>query len=266
LGISLYEKFRAAGSLHLLALSGLHLGILFFLLNLALRFIRDGRLRRLTAGCLLLGYVFLVGWRPSLERAAVMVVAAAVGYTLDREIQPLNVLGLAAIVLLVIHPHYAHDLSFQLSFLSLAAIVLLSPLLYRIWQQYLPPFLGWPLGVSLSAQFGTAPLVLYHFGAVYPIGVVAALLLIPLAALFLGAGVLFVVSTFLPQVLSSLVADKLLANGLLLVYRAISLCLDLFSRAPGLYLSWRSLYWLLFGILLVPGVVEARMQRRVPAC
>ena len=266
LGTSLYEKFRTAGSLHLLALSGLHLGILYFLLNLALRFIRDGRLRRLAVGSLLLGYVFLVGWRPSLERAVVMLLVAAIGYTLDREIRPLNLLGVAAVVLLVIHPHYAHDLSFQLSFLSLAAIVLLSPYLYRIWQQHLPPFLGWPLGVSLSAQFGTAPLVLYHFGAVYPIGVVAALLLIPLTTVFIGAGALFVGATFLPLALSSLVAEKLLANGLLLVYRAISLCLDLFSRAPGLYLSWRSLYWLLPGVLLVPQLIEARMQRRIPAC
>jgi membrane protein implicated in regulation of membrane protease activity len=95
---------------------------------------------------------------------------------------------------------------------------------------------------------------------------VAALLLIPLTTVFIGAGALFVGATFLPLALSSLVAEKLLANGLLLVYRAISLCLDLFSRAPGLYLSWRSFYWLFLGILLVPPVVEARMQRRVPAC
>jgi ComEC/Rec2-related protein len=266
LGASLYEKFRTAGSLHLLALSGLHLGILFFLLNLALRFVRDRRLRRVAAGCLLLGYVFLVGWRPSLERAAVMLLFAVAGYTLDREIQPLDLLGAAAVALLLIHPHYAYDLSFQLSFLSLAAIVLLSPCLYRIWQRHLPPFLGWPLGVSLSAQFGTAPLVLYHFGAIYPIGVVAALLLIPLVTVFLGTGVLYLLSTFLPLPPGSLVADQLLANVLRLVYRAISLCLELFSRAPGLYLPWRSLYWLLLSILLVPKIFQIRMQRRIPAC
>jgi competence protein ComEC len=266
LATSLYEKFRTAGSLHLLALSGLHLGILYFLLNLVLRFIRNRRLRRLAAGCLLLGYVFLVGWRPSLERATVMLLGAALCYTLDRDIQPLNLLGVAAVVLLLAHPYYAYDLSFQLSFLSLAAIVVLSPYLYRIWQQYLPAFLGWPLGVSVSAQFGTAALVLYHFGVIYPVGIVAALVLIPLVTVFLAAGILFVASTFLPLQLGSLIADRLLGSGLLLVYKGIALCLGLFSRTPGVYVSWRSPYWLLLGILLVAPAVEALMQRRIPAC
>jgi len=261
LEISLYEQFRASGSLHILALSGLHLGILFLLLSLPLRFLRDRRLRRLVAGGLLLGYVFLVGWRPSLERAMVMLLIAAAGYTLDRETQPLNILGMAAAVLLLVHPHYAFDLSFQLSFVSLAAILLLGPYLYRIWQTYLPAFLGWPLAISLSAQIGTAPLVLYHFGAIYPVGVVAALVLIPLVTVFLGGGVLFVGLSFLPLSLGGL-----LAEGLLLIYRSIALCLDLFSRLPGLYAPWRSLYWLFLGILLLPLVVEARMQKRIHPC
>ncbi len=267
LEIALYEQFRTSGSLHLLALSGLHLGILYLLLCLLLRFLPDQRVRRLVAGGLLLGYVLLVGWRPSLERAAVMLLVAAVGYTLDRETQPLNLLGLAATGLLLAHPHYAFDLSFQLSFVSLAAIILLSPHLYRIWQGYIPAFLGWPLGISLSAQIGTAPLVLYHFGAIYPVGVIAALPLIPLVTVFLGAGVLFVGASFLPGQLGSLVAEGLMAHGLLLVYRSIALCLDLFSRLPGLYLSWRPLYWLFFAVLLLPLASELRtFGRRICSC
>jgi len=265
LEISLYEQFRTSGSLHLLALSGLHLGILYLLLSLALRFLRDKRLRRLIAGALLLGYVFMVGWRPSLERAAVMLLIAAIGYTLDREIQPLNLLGMAAAVLMLVHPHYAFDLSFQLSFLSLAAILLIGPCLYRIWQGHLPAFVGWPLGVSLSAQIGTAPLVLYHFGALYPVGVVAALVLIPLVTVFLGAGALFVGLSFLPAPLGGL-AEGLLAQGLWLVHRAITLCLDLFSRAPGLYVSWRAPYWLFLAILILPLAAESRVRRRIPSC
>jgi ComEC/Rec2-related protein len=274
LEFSLYEQFRTSGSLHLLALSGLHLGILYLLLCLLLRFFRDKRLRRLIAGGLLLGYVFLVGWRPSLERAAVMLLIAAAGYTLDREIQPLNLLGLAAAVLLLVHPYYAFDLSFQLSFLSLAAIILLSPYLHRIWQGYLPAFLGWPLAVSLSAQIGTAPLVMYYFGAIYPVGAAAALLLIPLVTVFLGGGVLFVGLSFLSILpggvppggaLSGPVSD-LIADGLLLVYRSIALCLDLFSRPPGVYVSWRSVYWLFLAILLLPFAIEAWTRKRIPSC
>ena len=265
LEISVYEQFRTSGSLHLLALSGLHLGILFLLLSQLLRFLRDRRLRGLIAGILLLGYVFLVGWRPSLERAAVMLLIAAVGYTLDREIQPLNLLGMAAVLLLLVHPHYVFDLSFQLSFLSLAAILLIGPYLHRAWRGHLPAFVGWPLGVSLSAQIGTAPLVLYHFGALYPVGVAAALVLIPLVTVFLGGGVLFVGLSFLPAPLGGM-TEGMLAQGLRLVHRAITLCLDLFSRAPSLYVSWRPTYWLFLAIMLLPLAEESRIRRRIPAC
>jgi len=266
LEISLYERFRRSGSLHLLALSGLHLGILYLLLCLLLGFLRDRRLRRLIAGTALLGYVFLVGWRPSLERAAVMILIAAAGFTLDREIQPLNLLGLAAALLLLAHPHYAFDLSFQLSFLSLAAIILFSPFLYRLWQGWLPSFVGWPLSVSLSAQVGTAPLVLCRFGAIYPVGVAAAVLLIPLVTVFLAGGVLFVGSSFLPISLGSASLSALIGEGLSLVYRSIALCLDLFSRPRGVYVSWNPVYWLFLGILIVPLAIEIRMQRRIPSC
>jgi ComEC/Rec2-related protein len=265
---SLYERFRSSGSLHLLALSGLHLGILYLLLCLLLRFLGDPRLRRLVAGGFLLGYLFLVGWRPSLERAAVMLLIGAVGYALDRDLQPLNLLGLSGAVLLLIHPHYAFDLSFQLSFASLAAILLLSPHLLRIWKTFLPAFLGRPLAVSLSAQIGTAPLVLFHYGAIYPVGVAAALVLIPLAGLYLAAGILFLGVSFLELTAGSVLPFGAMLEGAVgelisLGYRGIALCLSLFSRVPGWYPSWKPLFWLLLAVPLIPSAVEAWRWRSI---
>jgi ComEC/Rec2-related protein len=258
---SIYELFRTSGSLHLLALSGLHLGILYFFLFLVLGFVRDRRVRRFAAGALLLGYLLLVGWRPSLERAMVMLLVAAAGYALDREAQPLNLLALAASLLLLLRSYYAFDLSFQLSFISLGAVFLLGPYLYRLWQPYLPAFLGWPLGISMSAQIGTAPLVLYHFGALYPVGILAALPVIPLVTLFLGGGLLFVAFCFLPLPVSGW-----LEQGLLSLYRGIVFFLELFSRVPGIYSPWRSLYWGLLALLLVPSLVELAGRRRIRSC
>jgi len=258
---TLYRQFRYSGTLHLLALSGLHLGILYFFLSLLLRFLRDRRARGLAASVLLLGYVFLVGWRPSLERAVVMLLMASLGYVLDRELDPLNLLCLAASILLVLHPYYAFDLSFQLSFVSLLAILLLGADLYRLWQPYLPKLIGWPLAISLSAQIGTAPLVLFHFGAVYPIGVVAALVLIPLITLFLGAGLLFVGLSVLP-----ISASALFAGALLLLYRAITFFLGIFARLPALHLQWRSLYWGFLAVLLIPLLLELPVKRRNRIC
>lgn len=258
---SLYQQFRYSGSLHLLALSGLHLGILYFFLSLLLRFVRDRRARGLAASALLLGYVFLVGWRPSLERAVVMLLMASLGYVLDRELHPLNLLCLAASILLVLHPYYAFDLSFQLSFVSLLGILLLGPYLYRLWQPYVPKLIGWPLAISLSAQIGTAPLVLFHFGAVHPVGVAAALVLIPLITLFLGAGLLFVGLSALPISINTLFAE-----ALLLLYRSITFFLRIFARLPALHLQWRPLYWGILAVLLIPFLLELPVKKRDRIC
>jgi competence protein ComEC len=251
----LYDQFRTSGSLHLLALSGLHLGILYFLLSLLLGFVRDRRIRRIVVGALLMGYLYLVGWRPSLERAAVMILIAALGSALDREPRPLNLLGLAAALLLLLRPYYAFELSFQLSFLSLTAVLLLGPYLQCLWQPYLPSVVGWPLAVSLSAQIGTAPLILQSFGALYPIGILAAIVLIPLVTVFMAAGLLFWMCAFLSTIVSGWLAGLLGA-----LYRLITLSLGLFSRFPALYLTWKPLYWGLLSVLLFPLIVEIRLH------
>jgi competence protein ComEC len=122
------------------------------------------------------------------------------------------------------------------------------------------------LAVSVSAQIGTAPLVLYHFGVIYPVGIVAALLLIPLVTVYLAGGVLFVGSSFLPVLFGGGLLEGLIGQVLSLGSRSIALCLDLFSRLPGLYVSWRTSYWLMLMILLLPPLVEAWRLKRIPAC
>jgi hypothetical protein len=105
--------------------------------------------------------------------------------------------------------------------------------------------------------------------------------LIPLVTVFLGGGILFLTASVLrfgvlsgvarPLELNGLVAvvrgfEGLLAAGLRMVYRMITFSLDLFSRTPGLYLSWRSIYWAFLGVLLVPLAIDVWMRRRIPAC
>jgi ComEC/Rec2-related protein len=257
----IYEQFRSSGSLHLLALSGLHLGILYLFLSLALFFLESRRVRSLVASCLLLLYLFVAGWRPSLERGAVMFVAAAIAYALDREWRPLNILALAAAVLLLVHPHYAFDLGFQLSFLALLGVLLLAPALHRLFEPLLPPALGWPLALSLGAQLGTAPLLLSQFGVLYPVGVAAALLLIPLVTLFIGSGLIYLLFAAFAERLAAW-----LAAALDPLYRLLVWLLDCFSRVPALYLRWRAVYWPLFLLALLPFLFELAPRKRKASC
>ena len=224
----LYAGFRASGSLHLLALSGLHAGILYLLVSLLLWFVRRRTVRGLAASCVLLAYLFLAGFRPSLFRAVVMILTAAFGLLLDRDSRPLNLLALAAIVLLLIDPGASLTLSFQLSFLALAGILLLAPGIQLFLERVLPRVAAAPLAYSIGAQAATAPLLLVRFGSAHPIGILAALPLIPMvtALIWLGIAYLVLAGTFAAAPLSVFI---------LWLHRALQACVGWFAAVPPLF-------------------------------
>ncbi len=244
------QLFRSSGSLHILALSGMHVAILFALLSALLFFLPNRRWRMAIAAVLILPYLFLTGASPSLLRAALMLLAAALGLILDRDASPLNLLALAAAVILMLDPLAAFELSFQLSFLSLLGILLAGPPLRRLLAPVLPPVLAAPLALSGGAQAATAPLLLAWFGAFYPAGALAALPLIPLVTVFIWCGLACLALSLLP-----LPVLPLLARPMQLLYRAIVWVLQVFSLLPPLRAWWRPWYWLpvaaLFAALLL---------------
>jgi competence protein ComEC len=224
---ALQESFTRSGSLHLLALSGLHVGIVVLLAAGCLFWV-PSRAWRAAAGALLAGaYLFLVGPRPSLSRAVIMLVAGSLGALLDRDLDALNLLGLSAAVLVLLDPPVLATLSFQLSYLALFGILLAGGPLDRRLSRFVPPFLSLPLASSIGAYLFTSPLLLDAFGSTYPVGILAAPVLIPLATLFIGGGLVF---TLLPIGL----LDGILGRLLDAVYRLIDLLAALLARAPGL--------------------------------
>jgi ComEC/Rec2-related protein len=239
--------FQSSGSLHVLALSGLHVSILFGVAAFLLSWLPDRRWRAALGALLLLPYLFLAGWSPSLGRAVIMLAAAAVGYLLDRDNRPLDLLALASVLILLADPAAAGELSFQLSFLALLGILLLGRPLARLFTPPLPRFCGVPLAVSLGAQAATAPLLLARFGAAYPAGALAALPLLPLVAVFLWGGLLCIPLSYTPVL-------PVLAWSMLALNRAILAVLSFFARFPPLRARWAPLYWVpvaaAFGFLL----------------
>ncbi|MCX8116728.1 MAG: DNA internalization-related competence protein ComEC/Rec2 [Desulfobacterota bacterium] len=196
------ESFVATGTAHLLAISGDHLGIValltfslffglmkrseFLLLSLSVKKWAAG----LTLPCLLL-YVFIAGGGISVIRAAIMVFALFLSIVTDRQRHLLHSLGLAAFVILLFSPPSLFDVSFQLSFSAVLAILYLVP---RLYQNVLRiPLL--PSGVShkrkifqygmlsllvtVVAIVGTAPIVVLHFNRISLIGWMANPLIVP---------------------------------------------------------------------------------------
>ena len=192
------QSFSATGVSHVLALSGLHLGILFSLYSLL--FVNRLRSRRgrvfasLVGVALLWGFALLVSFPLSLVRATVMFTLWQLSVVLYGERSSLNNLALAALLILLFSPASLFDIGFQLSFTSVFFILLLTPNIPRPrWlrrSRLLALLYGW-LTVSIVAQIGTGPLVAYYFHTIPLVGLLGNLLAIPLAYVILGLALVF---------------------------------------------------------------------------
>lgn len=178
-------RFRRAGASHLLALSGLHVGIVYgcalFLLRVAPR-----RAGPPAAAAVAAAYALIATGGPALARAAIMAAVGSLLAVTDRERRPVPIIAIAALILLAIDPPAAAQLSFQLSFLALLGVLAGARAAVR-----LPPgplrYAGGAVLCSIGAQAATAPLVLTVFGTLYPGSVLLAPLLMPAVTVFLAA-------------------------------------------------------------------------------
>ena len=172
----LKESYAKAGASHVLALSGLHLGIFYMLLLFLLPYNGQNRVlvisRELLVIALLWGYAFVAGLSPSVVRAAILFSIMSVARCLRREGSSVNSLALAAMLMLLVEPHLLFDVSFQLSFSAVLSILLLAPPLQKMMK--LPEhgaIYGYVVNLlilSFAAQVGTLPFIWYYFG-VFPL-------------------------------------------------------------------------------------------------
>lgn len=187
----LRDAYAISGASHILALSGLHLGIIYTLLSLLLSRRRWQMVSQIVIIVSIWLFVFLVGLSASVVRSAVMVSIYALLSLGHRDKLSVNTLAFAAIVMLLFNPMALFDVGFQLSFMAVLAILLFYPLLESLWSQ---PFLldhrlfRWlwtMLSVSCAAQIGVAPLIAYYFGRFSCYFLLANLVVVPAAALIL---------------------------------------------------------------------------------
>jgi len=150
------ENFRRTGTAHVLVVSGLHVGLLLFIVFTVVRV--SGFSSKIAYGVALpivIYYAFLSGLRPPIVRATLMATVGIICYFLDRDV-PL-ILCLAAFIILLVNPLSLFTVSFQLSFLAVGGIVYLVPYLEKKLKR-LPGLLRKPFSVSLAAQLSLLPL------------------------------------------------------------------------------------------------------------
>ena len=164
------QNYSVAGISHILALSGMHVGIVWLLMDGLLGLLLCGRfnvLRCVVVILLLWAFAFLVGLEASVVRAVVMCMLLGVGRLSESRPPAMNSLGVAAFFMLLYHPFYLYDVGFQLSFVAVVSILILYPLFVPLvpvknrWGKK-----AWEvMAISMSAQLGTAPLVMYYFSS-----------------------------------------------------------------------------------------------------
>lgn len=256
------DAFADSGTVHILAVSGLHVGIIAgmaWLLFASIIRIPRGISAILTIALLAI-FAGLVGGRPSVLRAAFMFSIIIVGVSLNRPSNLLNSIGAAGAVLLTINPVWIADIGFQLSFSATLGIGYMLPK----FQAWLPEkfqranFIGtWlisPFLVSLAATLGTAPLVAWHFHRFQLIGPVANLIVLPPLGMIIGYGLL---ASILQPILPYAASLFLAADWFLLrVYLLNSV--EFFASLPFAYLTFPhpSLEWVVgYFALLVAGPI-----------
>lgn len=160
--------YSVAGIAHVLALSGMHIGIIWFLLNGLFRMFLKHRLKwvkGMTVILLLWGFAFVVGLEASVVRAVIMCMLMELSTLAGVRNFSLNTLSVAAFFMLLYQPFYLFDVGFQLSFVAVASILFLYPSMNGCLsvRNRVVKWTWGILSVSMAAQLGTAPLVMYYF-------------------------------------------------------------------------------------------------------
>ncbi|HRS04764.1 MAG TPA: ComEC/Rec2 family competence protein [Treponema sp.] len=256
--------YRKTGSSHVLALSGMHLGIIAALLAFVLRKPLGVRLSSFVSLGVLFVYVYLAGFQPSLSRSLVMYTLMLLCFFQGIPVSLLPIIGLSFIIQLLIDPVGMASLSAMLSYAALTGIVLLSPPILDVVKGRLPLALAASFATSLGAFTATAPLVAGFFGVLYPIGILVGALLGALASLFMIGSILYLTSSYILPPLMPFVG-----MGLEILYKIHVLLLRYIAS---LSVEWGNVNWVITGLgslamasLFVYGQYRGKTKRTLTA-
>lgn len=283
---STLEAFTHTGTIHILSVSGLHVSLVFGLLTLVLVWMDSFKYGRVYRCILILFsiwlYVILTGMSPSILRAGIMISFFIVSIIGKRKQVPLNTLLASAFFILLMSPYYLFDVGFQLSYSAMLGIILMFPLLKKMWtpSQKWTKLLVEYCYISIAAQLFTLPLALYYFGQ-FPVYFLVANLFIAVPStliMYLGIALVFIPFDGLAKVVGMLldwiltfslnslkmiaewpfaVSEGILWNGI----QAVLLILILFLGIVTFNYRDRKLLYITFVFLFV--LVSYSIQRRI---
>jgi competence protein ComEC len=201
----LVQAYSNTGVVHVIAISGLHLGLIYWLLNFLLQPLSKRKKSKWVKPLLIIAVLWLfsllAGGSPSVLRSAVMFTCIVLGESQDRKISVYNSLAASAFLLLCYNPFWIWDAGFQLSYVAVLSIVVFSKPVYNLL--YIPNKLldhGWKLiSVTIAAQILTTPISIYYFHQFPIVFLVTNLVAIPLSSIILLGEIILCAFSFLPN-------------------------------------------------------------------
>ncbi|MGB5419281.1 ComEC/Rec2 family competence protein, partial [Algibacter sp.] len=207
-----YTSYANAGVIHILAVSGLHVGLILLILSFIFkpleRFKHGKLIKTILLVSILWSFALIAGLSASVTRAVTMFSIVAIAINLKRPTNIYNTLAISMFIILLFKPLFIFDVGFQLSYLAVFAIVAIDPFLYNLWRpKYWVTDKFWhTFTVTVSAQFGILPVSLYYFHQFPGLFFISNVVIIPFLGIILGLG-LFIILLAVLNMLPQFVAD-----------------------------------------------------------
>ncbi len=208
------KEYANAGVMHVLAVSGLHVGIFYLILAFLLKSFAGYKIGRYLRFFLIIiilwTYAFVTGLSPSVVRSVIMFSIISVSIIMQRQHNIYNTIFVSAFVLLVINPFYITKIGFQLSYLAVIGIIFFQPRISKIIKikNKILSYLWDLIAVSIAAQISTAPIILYYFSKFPNYFIITNLFVMLLVIFVLSFGIAFLVLSFVPY-LNTIIAKLL---------------------------------------------------------
>ena len=269
LPMDLRQKYVAAGAMHILCVSGLHVGVIFMVFTYLLFFLDDRKMtQRLLKHLLLLlliwFYALLAGLAPSILRATIMLSFVVIGNIINRKGVLLNSLAASALILLCINPANLFDIGFMLSYIAVVGIVILQkPISKLVYSKYKIVNKIWEItSVTIAAQIATVPFTIYYFHQFPTYFWLSNLFMTPVSSVVIIGGMIMLLVFFIPYI--NTIVAFFVSKMIYVMNIGVEWIESLpFSIIKGLYIDTSQFAILLLILLLLLLFVELKEKRLV---
>lgn len=264
------KNYVAAGSMHILCVSGMHVGIIYLLASFLLAFLNRKKWQKMLKHLLLLAliwfYALIAGLSPSILRSALMITFVIVGELIQRKGFIINSIAASAFVLLCVNPNNLFEIGFLLSYSAVIGIVLLQKPIYNLL--YVKNKLldkAWEMtAVALAAQIATIPFTLFYFNQFTTYFWLSNLFMTPISFVVVISGMVLLLVSWIPYI--NTLVGYLVWGAVYVMNWVVAKVESLpFSIVKGLYISDFEFTMLLLAFVLLLLMVSLRKRRLLVA-